>query len=145
MQKLRVGPALAADSQIGPVASAAQLRGNLDYVALARAEGCEVIGGDTINGPTDGFFQRPALFLNARNDMRVSREEIFGPCAAVIRVSSFDEALAAANDTEFGLSAGICTASLKHARALPAGGEAGGGRVKPPPARGGFSTPFRGP
>jgi aldehyde dehydrogenase (NAD+) len=110
MQKLRVGPALAADSQIGPVASAAQLRGNLDYVALARAEGCEVIGGDTINGPTDGFFQRPALFLNARNDMRVSREEIFGPCAAVIRVSSFDEALAAANDTEFGLSAGICTA-----------------------------------
>src|SRR3989338_3310207 len=107
MQKLRVGPALAADSQIGPVASAAQLRGNLDYVALAR-------------------------------------EEIFGPCAAVIRVSSFDEALAAANDTEFGLSAGICTASLKHARAFRQGAKAGMVMVNLPTAGVDFHVPFGG-
>lgn len=144
MQQLRVGPALAADSQIGPVASAAQLRGNLDYVALARAEGCEVIGGDTFDGPTDGLFQRPALFLNARNDMRVSREEIFGPCAAVIRVGSFDEALAVANDTEFGLSAGICTTSLKHARAFRQGAKAGMIMVNLPTAGVDFHVPFGG-
>ncbi|MEH7829813.1 aldehyde dehydrogenase family protein [Gemmobacter denitrificans] len=144
MQDLRVGHALDGDSQIGPVASAAQLQGNLDYVALARAEGCEVIGGDTFDGPTEGFFQRPALFLNARNDMRVSREEIFGPCAAVIRVDSFDEALAVANDTDFGLSAGICTASLKHARAFRQGAKAGMVMVNLPTAGVDFHVPFGG-
>lgn len=93
MAALRVGPALAGESQIGPVASAPQLQGNLAYVALAREEGCEVIGGERLDGPTEGYFQRPALFLGARNTMRVAQEEIFGPCAAVIRVQDFDEAL----------------------------------------------------
>jgi len=144
MQNLRVGPALAADSQIGPVASAAQLRGNLDYVALARAEGCTVIGGDRVDGPTEGFFQRPALFVNAHNGMRVAREEIFGPCAAVIRVDSFDEALAVANDTDFGLSAGICTASLKHARAFRHGARAGMVMVNLATAGVDFHVPFGG-
>jgi len=144
MQNLRVGPALAADSQIGPVASAAQLRGNLDYVALARAEGCTVIGGDRVDGPTEGFFQRPALFVNAHNGMRVAREEIFGPCAAVIRVDSFDEALAVANDTDFGLSAGICTASLKHARAFRHGAKAGMVMVNLATAGVDFHVPFGG-
>lgn len=144
MQNLRVGPALAADSQIGPVASAAQLRGNLDYVALARAEGCTVIGGDRVDGPTEGFFQRPALFVNAHNGMRVAREEIFGPCAAVIRVESFDEALAVANDTDFGLSAGICTASLKHARAFRHGAKAGMVMVNLATAGVDFHVPFGG-
>ncbi len=141
---LRVGPALDAASQIGPVVSMAQLQGNLDYVALARAEGCDVIGGERLNGPTEGYFQRPALFLNACNDMRVAREEIFGPCAAVIRVQDFDEALSVANDSDFGLSAGICTTSLKHARAFRHGAKAGMVMVNMPTAGVDFHVPFGG-
>lgn len=144
MQALRVGPALAESSQIGPVASAPQLGSNLEYVALAATEGCEVIGGERLNGPTDGYFQRPALFLGAHNRMRVAREEIFGPCAAVIRVADFDEALAVANDSEFGLSAGICTGSLKHARAFRRGARAGMVMVNLPTAGVDYHVPFGG-
>lgn len=116
MASLKVGHALACDSQIGPVVSADQLASNLRFVELATAEGCEVIGGERIELGTRGYFQRPALFLGAGAAMQVSQEEIFGPCASVIQVESFDEALQVANDTPFGLSAGICTRSLKHAR-----------------------------
>jgi acyl-CoA reductase-like NAD-dependent aldehyde dehydrogenase len=144
MQALRVGPALDPASQIGPVVSAAQLQGNLDYVALARAEGCDVAGGERIDGPTEGFFQRPALFLRATNAMRVAREEIFGPCAAVIRVADFDEALSVANDSDYGLSAGICTGSLKHARAFRHGARAGMVMVNLPTAGVDFHVPFGG-
>ncbi|WP_374644445.1 aldehyde dehydrogenase family protein [Tabrizicola sp.] len=144
MQALRVGPALDPSSQIGPVVSSAQLRGNLDYVALAAAEGCEVVGGGMAEGPTDGFFQRPALFLKARNTMRVAREEIFGPCAAVVRVGDFDEALAVANDSDYGLSAGICTGSLRHARAFRHGIRAGMVMVNLPTAGVDFHVPFGG-
>jgi len=144
MQALRVGPALDPASQIGPVVSAAQLAGNLDYVALAATEGCEVIGGARLNGPTEGFFQAPALFLGATNAMRVAREEIFGPCATVIKVDDFDAALAVANDSEFGLSAGICTASLKHATAFRRGAKAGMVMVNLPTAGVDYHVPFGG-
>lgn len=144
MQALRVGPALDPSSQIGPVVSPAQLRSNLDYVALAAAEGCEVVGGSLADGPTEGFFQRPALFLKARNTMRVAREEIFGPCAAVIRVEDFDEALAVANDSDYGLSAGICTGSLRHARAFRHRVRAGMVMVNLPTAGVDFHVPFGG-
>lgn len=144
MMALRVGPALAPDSQIGPVVSAQQLAGNLSYVDLARAEGCEVIGGERLDLPNEGHFQRPALFLNARNDMRVAREEIFGPCAAVIRVADFDEALAVANDSDFGLSAGICTTSLRHARAFRRQARVGMVMVNLPTAGVDYHVPFGG-
>ncbi len=113
---LKVGNAIEADTQIGPVVSESQLAGNQRYVALAREEGATVVGGDLVERPTRGYYMRPAVFLGATNAMRTSREEIFGPCASVIAAADFDEALALANDTPFGLSAGICTRSLKHAR-----------------------------
>ena len=141
---LRVGTALESETQIGPVASAAQLDGNLSYVALAAEEGCDVQGGERLNGPTEGYFQRPALFVGATNTMRVAREEIFGPCAAVIKVADFDEALAVANDTEFGLSAGICTASLKHAREFKRRAQAGMVMVNLPTAGVDYHVPFGG-
>jgi aldehyde dehydrogenase (NAD+) len=144
MEALRVGPALDAASQIGPVVSAAQLQSNLDYVTLARSEGCEVIGGARVEGPTEGFFQRPALFLGATSSMRVAREEIFGPCASVIRVQDFDEALAVANDSDYGLSAGICTGSLKHASAFRRGARAGMVMINLPTAGVDFHVPFGG-
>ena len=144
MLALRVGPALDPDSQIGPVASVPQLSSNLKYVDLARQEGCEVVGGEALNGPTDGNFQRPALFLGANNAMRVAREEIFGPCAAVIRVGDFDEALAVANDSEFGLSAGICTSSLRQAREFKRHAKAGMVMVNLPTAGVDYHVPFGG-
>ena len=114
---LVVGDALDSATQIGPVVDEKQLQQNVDYVKLAADEGCDVRGGAIQNGP--GFFQKPAVFASATNDMRVSREEIFGPCASVIKADDYDEALHLANDTDFGLSAGICTTSLKYATDFP--------------------------
>lgn len=139
---LKVGNALDAATQVGPVVDARQLEGNLGYVDLAREEGCEVIGGERIEGP--GFFQRPAIFAGARNDMRVCREEIFGPCVAVIKVADYDEALAVANDTDFGLSAGICTTSLKAATHFRKNSKAGMVMVNLPTAGVDYHVPFGG-
>jgi len=125
MQALVIGDPLDPVTQIGPVVDEKQLASNLAYVDIARGEGATVIGGERLNRDKVGFYQAPALFLGTANTMRVNREEIFGPCASVIRVSDFDEALAVANDTEFGLSAGICTQSLAAARAFKRRVEAG--------------------
>jgi len=114
--ELRVGHALDPETQVGPVVSASQLAGNQRYVAMAREEGATVVGGEPVERPTRGHYMRPAVFLGAHNDMRTSREEIFGPCASVIAADDFEHALALANDTPFGLSAGICTTSLKSSR-----------------------------
>jgi aldehyde dehydrogenase (NAD+) len=142
MTALRIGDPLDPQTQIGPVVSEGQLAGNLDYVALAAAEGCEVVGGHRLNRP--GSFQAPALFLNATNALRSSREEIFGPCASVIRVADFDQALAVANDTAYGLSSGICTGSLKHATAFRKGSKAGMVMVNLPTAGVDYHVPFGG-
>lgn len=139
---LRVGDPLEPETQMGPVVSESQLSANLDYVALAGTEGCEVIGGQRLNRP--GSFQAPALFLGATNAMRVSREEIFGPCASVIKVQDFDEALAVANDTPYGLSSGICTGSLKHATAFRRESKAGMVMVNLPTAGVDYHVPFGG-
>lgn len=113
---LRVGHALEAETQVGPVVSESQLAGNQRYVALAREEGATVVGGELLECPTRGHYMQPAVFLGATNEMRTSREEIFGPCASVIAADDFEHALALANDTEFGLSAGVCTRSLRSSR-----------------------------
>lgn len=142
MGALRLGDPLDAQTQIGPVVSESQLAGNLDYVRIASEEGCEVVGGQRLNRP--GTFQSPALFLGARNDMRSSREEIFGPCASVIKVADFDEAVATANDTAFGLSSGICTDSLKEATAFKRQSKAGMVMVNLPTAGVDYHVPFGG-
>lgn len=84
------------------------------------------------------------MFVNATNEMRSSREEIFGPCASIIKVGGFDEALAVANDTEFGLSSGICTSSLKYARAFKHHSQAGMVMVNLPTAGVDYHVPFGG-
>ncbi|TDK48975.1 aldehyde dehydrogenase family protein [Antarcticimicrobium luteum] len=144
MQALTVGDARDPATQIGPVVDAKQLQSNLDYVALARQEGAEVMGGDRLDLNKDGFYQSPALFLGTTNDMRINREEIFGPCGSVIKVTDFDAALAVANDTEFGLSAGICTTSLKHASAFRRRSQVGMVMVNLPTAGVDYHVPFGG-
>ena len=141
---LKVGDALDPETQIGPVVDQSQLDQNLTYVALAGEEGCEVVGGERLERDTEGFYQAPAVFLGANNDMRISREEIFGPCASVIKVADFDEALAVANDTDFGLSSGICTTSLKHASAFRRRSQAGMVMVNLPTAGVDYHVPFGG-
>ncbi len=116
LKQLKIGDALESTTQIGPVVDSKQLNSNLSYVDLARQEGAEVIGGEQLQREKNGFYQAPALFLGTNNNMRVNREEIFGPCGSVIKVADFDEAVAVANDTDFGLTGGICTKSLKRAR-----------------------------
>ena len=116
LKALKVGDPLKEGTQIGPVVDASQLKQDEDYIAIGRKEGAELVaGGERLDRDTEGFFLSPALFVGATNAMRISREEIFGPVAGVIRVKDYDEALAVANDTPFGLSSGICTTSLKHA------------------------------
>lgn len=144
MLALNIGNPLDAKTQIGPVVSENQIQGNLGYVDLARSEGAEVIGGERLNRDTEGFYQAPAMFLGATNDMRSSREEIFGPCASIIKVADFDEALATANDTEFGLSSGICTSSLKFAREFKKRSQAGMVMVNLPTAGVDYHVPFGG-
>ena len=139
---LVVGDALDSATQIGPVVDEKQLQQNVDYVKLAADEGCDVRGGSIQNGP--GFFQKPAVFASATNDMRVSREEIFGPCASVIKAVDYDEALHLANDTDFGLSAGICTTSLKYATDFRKKSKAGMVMVNLPTAGVDYHVPFGG-
>lgn len=114
---LRVGHALHAETQIGPVVSHDQLEQDLSYIAVGREEGARLVcGGEPVKRDTEGFFLSPALFVDCAPDMRISREEIFGPVAAVIPADGYEHALQLANDSEFGLCSGICTTSLKHAQ-----------------------------
>jgi aldehyde dehydrogenase (NAD+) len=86
----------------------------------------------------------PALFVDTTNTMRINREEIFGPVASVIKVKSYDEAIEVANDTEFGLSAGIVTTSLRHADDFKKQSRAGMVMVNLPTAGVDYHVPFGG-
>jgi aldehyde dehydrogenase (NAD+) len=111
-----VGDARDPRTTIGPVVDATQLRQDTDYIAIGRQEGARLAFGGEAREQVDGkpgFYLQPALFVDTHNGMRINREEIFGPVASVIRARDADEALALANDTAFGLSAGVCTSSLK--------------------------------
>lgn len=144
MRALKVGHALADGTQIGPVIDERQLASNLDYVAAARSEGAAVTGGERLERDTPGWFMAPALCVGTKPTDRINREEVFGPVASVIKVDGFDEALAVANDTEFGLSAGIFTRSLAHARAFKEKAEAGMVMVNLPTAGSDYHVPFGG-
>jgi acyl-CoA reductase-like NAD-dependent aldehyde dehydrogenase len=144
MAALVVGDPLDKATQIGPVVDQSQLDQDEDYIRIGKDEGAELVGGERLKKGTEGFFLAPALFVGATNDMRISREEIFGPVASVIRVKDYDAALSVANDTEFGLSAGICTTSLKHATHFKRNAEAGMVMVNLPTAGVDFHVPFGG-
>lgn len=141
---LRVGHAMAEDSEIGPVVNQHQLDTDLRYLKIGQEEGARVFGGKVIERSTRGYYLSPAIFTDTHNGMRINREEIFGPIASVIRVKDYEEALAVANDTEYGLSAGICTTSLKHARHFQANAEAGLVMVNVPTAGLDYHVPFGG-
>ncbi|WP_295856209.1 aldehyde dehydrogenase family protein [uncultured Xylophilus sp.] len=149
MERIKVGDALAAGTDIGPVVSQAQLEQDLSYVEIGKSEGATVAaGGGRVACHTgsghDGYFMAPTLLTDTTAQMRVNREEIFGPVASVIRVRDYEEALATANDTAFGLSAGIATTSLKHATHFKRHSQAGMVMVNLPTAGVDYHVPFGG-
>ncbi|MFE8643816.1 aldehyde dehydrogenase family protein [Sphingomonas sp. NCPPB 2930] len=149
MDTIKVGDALTAGTDIGPVVSQAQLEQDLSYVEIGKAEGATVYsGGGRVACHTgsghDGYFMAPTLLTDTTQSMRVNREEIFGPVASVIRVKDYEEALATANATEFGLSAGIATTSLKYATHFKRHSQAGMVMVNLPTAGVDYHVPFGG-
>ncbi len=145
LKALVVDDALKPGTQMGPVVDQSQLDQDLRYIGIGKQEGAQLVwGGELLNRSTPGFYLSPALFTECRNDMTTSREEIFGPVASVIRVKDYDEALAVANDTVFGLSSGICTTSLKHASHFKRNAEAGMVMVNLPTAGVDYHVPFGG-
>ena len=145
LKALRVDDALAPGVDIGPVVDQSQLDIDLDYIKVGRSEGAQLVyGGELVERATKGFYLSPALFVDAKPGMRIAREEIFGPVACVIKAKDYEEALALANDTEFGLSAGICTTSLKHASHFKRHAQAGMVMVNAPTAGVDYHVPFGG-
>ena len=145
LKGLNVDDAMQAGTHIGPVVDQSQLDQDLSYIKIGREEGATLAyGGELLKRNAPGFYLTPALFTGATAGMRITREEIFGPVAAVVRVKDYDEALAAANDTEFGLSAGIATTSLRHATHFKRNVQAGMVMVNLPTAGVDYHVPFGG-
>ena len=145
MEKLVVGDALKPETHVGPVVDQSQLDQDMSYIAIGRKEGAKLIcGGELLKRATPGFYMAPALFTEVAPAMRIAREEIFGPLAAVQRVRDYEAALAAANDTDYGLCAGICTTNLKHATHFKRNAEAGMVMVNLPTAGVDYHVPFGG-
>lgn len=145
VEGLRVGNALAESTQIGPVVDQRQLDQNVKYIDIGKNEGAELVcGGGLIEGETPGFYMAPALFVDTKNNMRINQEEIFGPVATTLKVSGLEEAIAVANDTTFGLSAGICTKSLGASTEFKRKSQAGMVMVNLPTAGVDYHVPFGG-
>ena len=145
LKSLAVDDALKPGTHIGPVVDQSQLDQDMRYIAVGKGEGAKLHwGGELLNRETPGFYLQPALFTGVDNRMKIAREEIFGPVAAVIRVKDYDEALSVANDTDFGLSSGICTTSLKYASHFKRNADAGMVMVNLPTAGVDYHVPFGG-
>jgi acyl-CoA reductase-like NAD-dependent aldehyde dehydrogenase len=145
MRNIVVDDALKQGTQIGPVVDESQLEQDMRYVEIAKQEGGTLaFGGEELKRETRGHFMQPVLFTDTTKEMRINREEVFGPVANVVRVRSYEEALAVANDTQFGLSSGICTTSLKHASHFKRHAEAGMVMVNLPTAGVDYHVPFGG-
>jgi acyl-CoA reductase-like NAD-dependent aldehyde dehydrogenase len=116
VKALKIGNGLSSGMDIGPLATAKQLETVLSYIALGKSEATHVLGGDHLTGPgfEHGYYVSPAIFTNVDQAMRIAQEEIFGPVLAVITVDSYQDALAKANDTRYGLSASIATRNPRY-------------------------------
>lgn len=145
LQTLQVGHALHADTQIGPVAEQGQYEQNLAYVEIGLNEGAVLAcGGRPLQRDTRGYFMSPALFVDAEAQMRIAQEEIFGPIACAIPADDYEHALQLANASPYGLSAGICTSSLKYASHFKRHMHSGMVMINTPTAGVDYHVPFGG-
>ncbi|CAB3736623.1 Aldehyde dehydrogenase, thermostable [Achromobacter denitrificans] len=117
MKALTIGNGMDGNFDLGPLATAKQLDSVLGYVALGKQEATHLYGGDRLSGEgfDRGYYVSPALFTGVTQQMRIAREEIFGPVIALIEVDGYDDAIAKANDTEYGLAAAIATSDARYA------------------------------
>jgi aldehyde dehydrogenase (NAD+) len=145
LKRLNVDDALRPGTDLGPVVDQSQLDTDLKYIEIGKQEGARLaFGGELLERDTKGYYLAPALFIDAQPSMRIAREEIFGPVACVIRARNYDAALEMANDTEFGLSSGIVTTSLKIASHFKRHAQAGMVMVNAPTAGVDYHVPFGG-
>jgi acyl-CoA reductase-like NAD-dependent aldehyde dehydrogenase len=145
LQRQIVDDARKPGTTIGPVVDEKQLKQDLDYIKVGLEEGARLVtGGELVKRDKPGHYLLPALFTETRNDQRINQEEIFGPVASVIRVANYEEALATANASAFGLCAGICTTSLKYARHFQRNADVGMVMVNLPTAGVDYHVPFGG-
>jgi aldehyde dehydrogenase (NAD+) len=116
VKALKIGSGMTAGAEIGPLATARQLQTVLRYIEIGKSEATLLCGGERLSGPEydRGFFVSPAIFTDVTQDMRIAREEIFGPVIAIIEVKSYADAIAKANDTEYGLSAAVVTRNPRY-------------------------------
>jgi aldehyde dehydrogenase (NAD+) len=142
---LKVGPALAEGTQVGPASSEAQLEQNVRYVGIATDEGGRLAaGGGAASADTPGYFMQPTVIADTAPDMRINREEVFGPVVSTVRAKNYEDALEIANRGDFGLSAGIVSNSAKHIRDFRRNVRAGMVMVNLPTAGVDYHVPFGG-
>lgn len=126
--RVRVGLPLAEETHMGPQAHAEQLKKTLSYIDIGRGEGADLVAGGkriTSEALAQGYFVEPTVFANVTNGMRIAREEIFGPVAALIPFDDEEEAISLANDTPYGLTAGLWTQDVGRALRVSSRIEAG--------------------
>lgn len=142
---LRVGDALDPATQMGPAVSEDQMETSYRYIEIARGEGGRVVtGGNRLTLEKPGWYVQPTLIADTEAGMRINAEEVFGPVASTLRVKDYEAALEIANGSEFGLSAGIVTSSLKHARDFQRRSRSGMVMVNLPTAGVDYHVPFGG-
>ncbi|WP_066910372.1 aldehyde dehydrogenase [Millisia brevis] len=125
-RSIRIGDPLDDATELGPLAFEAQRDKVASYVDLGRSEGARVLtGGSPSDGGLGGYYYEPTVLVDVHNEMRVVREEIFGPVAAIMPFDSEDEVVRLANDTEYGLAAGVWTTDLSRAHRMASRLEAG--------------------
>ena len=145
LRSLKVDDARAPGTDIGPVVDGSQLEQDLSYIAIGKSEGARLaFGGQVLTRERSGFYLEPALFVDTDPDMRIAREEIFGPVACIVPADSFEHALDLSNNTPYGLSAGICTSSLKYATQFKREAQAGMVMVNAATAGVDYHVPFGG-
>ncbi|WP_157015032.1 betaine-aldehyde dehydrogenase [Mesorhizobium xinjiangense] len=125
---IRIGDPLDPETQMGPLINNAQHEKVLDYIEIGKQEGATLLYGGGVprlQGMESGYYVEPTVFSDVKDDMRIAREEIFGPVMSVLPFSGEDEVIARANDTEFGLAAGVFTRDLPRAHRVIAELQAG--------------------
>ncbi|KDD39698.1 aldehyde dehydrogenase family protein [Bordetella bronchiseptica] len=117
VKALKVGNSLEGSFDLGPLATARQLESVMRYIEVGKQEARLLYGGERLEGPgyERGYYLTPAVFADVTQQMRIAREEIFGPVIALIEVNGYEDAIAKANDTEYGLAAAIATTNAQYA------------------------------